>query len=134
MKKIILSLVRQFVFWILFFDFSRLVFLLFYAGILRAENVHFTEVLGVFWYSLHLLKTANQGKQYRKNSCQLDVDCTGKHALLGAVFSIPGLFVPSEYDGHGDDGGDERSNGQRKDEFVEPSLSFMVCRARKQDF
>ncbi|MDP4280645.1 MAG: sulfatase-like hydrolase/transferase [Bacteroidota bacterium] len=54
MKKILVSLVRQFVFWILFFDFSRLVFLLYYLKIINAENIPFTEVTGVFWHSLRL--------------------------------------------------------------------------------
>ena len=54
MKKILLSLFKQLLFWILFFDFTRLVFILFHLRLLLSENVPWTEVAGIFWYSLNL--------------------------------------------------------------------------------
>lgn len=54
MKKILLSLFRQFLFWILFFDLSRLVFILYHLGIIRAEKIPFSEIPGIFWHSLRL--------------------------------------------------------------------------------
>ncbi|MEI6682414.1 MAG: sulfatase-like hydrolase/transferase [Bacteroidota bacterium] len=54
MRKIVLSLLRQLVFWILFFNLSRLIFLLYYLKIILVEKVLLTEFLGVFWYSLKL--------------------------------------------------------------------------------
>lgn len=54
MKKIILSILRQLVFWILFFDFNRLIFLLYHFRLLVVEKIKITDVIGVFWYSLQL--------------------------------------------------------------------------------
>jgi len=38
----------------LFFAFTRLVFVLYNVGLLRVEGIHFTEVLATFWHALHL--------------------------------------------------------------------------------
>jgi len=54
MKKIILSFLYQVIFWLLFFNLTRLVFLFYYIDILRIEQIPFLEVLEVFWYSLKL--------------------------------------------------------------------------------
>ena len=54
MKKIILSFLYQVLFWLLFFNLTRLVFLLYYVNVLRLEHIPFPEVLEVFWYSMKL--------------------------------------------------------------------------------
>src|ERR1035438_651891 len=54
MKKIIFSFLRQLLFWILFFDFTRVVFLLYHFRLIIAENIRFFDILGVFWYSIKL--------------------------------------------------------------------------------
>jgi phosphoglycerol transferase MdoB-like AlkP superfamily enzyme len=54
MYKVILSFLRQLIFWILFFNFTRLIFLLYYSGIISAEHIRFTEILGVFTHSFKL--------------------------------------------------------------------------------
>ena len=54
MKKILIAFFRQLLFWILFFDFSRIVFLVYHFRLLIIEKVRFSEVLGVFFHSLHL--------------------------------------------------------------------------------
>jgi phosphoglycerol transferase MdoB-like AlkP superfamily enzyme len=54
MKKILYSFLRQLAFWILFFDFTKAVFLLYHARLLSAEHVPFMDTLGVFWYSIKL--------------------------------------------------------------------------------
>jgi len=54
MKKILISFIRQFLFWILFFNLNRLVFILYYIRIIQAENISFSEVPGIFLHSFHL--------------------------------------------------------------------------------
>jgi phosphoglycerol transferase MdoB-like AlkP superfamily enzyme len=54
MKKILLSLCLGLVFWILFFNFTRLVFLVYFSGIISVEGIHFSEVSGAFIHSLKL--------------------------------------------------------------------------------
>lgn len=54
MKQIIRSLLRQFIFWILFFDVSRIVFLIYYSGQLSTQKIRFSEILGTFYYSFPL--------------------------------------------------------------------------------
>jgi hypothetical protein len=54
MKKILFSLLRQLAFWLLFFNLTRLIFILYYLKIIIVEKIRFSEVLGVFWYSLKL--------------------------------------------------------------------------------
>ncbi|MFH0895239.1 MAG: LTA synthase family protein [Bacteroidota bacterium] len=52
MKLILRSLILQFIFWIVLFDFSRIIFLLYYSGSL--EGAGFSSIAGIFWYSLPL--------------------------------------------------------------------------------
>jgi len=54
MKKIILSFSSQVLFWLLFFNFTRLLFILYYIKIIHIENIPFFETMEVFWYSLKL--------------------------------------------------------------------------------
>jgi phosphoglycerol transferase MdoB-like AlkP superfamily enzyme len=54
MKRIIFSFLRQLVFWILFFNLSRLIFLLYYQSLIRVEHIPFKEILGVFLFSFKL--------------------------------------------------------------------------------
>ena len=54
MRKIVLSLLRQLAFWILFYNVTRLIFILYYVKIILAEKILLAEILGVFWYSLKL--------------------------------------------------------------------------------
>ncbi len=54
MKKVLGSLLRQFIFWILLFDVSRLLFILYYANLIKAGHLPFSSVMGVFFWSLHL--------------------------------------------------------------------------------
>ena len=54
MKKLFLLFLRQLAFWILFFSFTRLVFLVYYSGILSIEGIRITEVLGVFSHAFKL--------------------------------------------------------------------------------
>lgn len=54
MRKIILSFIRQLCFWILFFNLTRLIFVVYYFDIILVEKIRFTEVLGVFWHSFKL--------------------------------------------------------------------------------
>ncbi len=54
MKKVIYSFLRQLLFWILFFDFTRVVFLLYHFRLIVAEKIRLFDILGVFWYSLKL--------------------------------------------------------------------------------
>lgn len=54
MRKIILSFFRQLLFWILFFNLTRLIFVLYYLNIIAVEKIRFTEIFGVFWHSLKL--------------------------------------------------------------------------------
>ncbi len=54
MKKLFLLFIRQLVFWIVFFNFTRLVFLVYYSGILGIEGIKFAEVLSVFAHSIKL--------------------------------------------------------------------------------
>jgi phosphoglycerol transferase MdoB-like AlkP superfamily enzyme len=54
MKKILISIFQQLVFWLLFFNTTRLIFLLYYLKIIMVEKIHFSEIPGVFWHSLKL--------------------------------------------------------------------------------
>ncbi len=54
MIRILSSLVRQLVFWLLVFFISRLVFLLYNARLLYIEGVGFLESLSAFWHALPL--------------------------------------------------------------------------------
>jgi phosphoglycerol transferase MdoB-like AlkP superfamily enzyme len=54
MKKIIIPMVKQFLFWMLLFAVSRLIFFIYYSGIVTIENISIDEVLLSFWYALPL--------------------------------------------------------------------------------
>ena len=54
MKKIPLSLASQLLFWILFFDFTRLVFVVYHFRLIYIEKIPFSEVIGIFWHSINL--------------------------------------------------------------------------------
>jgi phosphoglycerol transferase MdoB-like AlkP superfamily enzyme len=54
MKQVFRSVLMQFLFWILFFDLSRIVFLLYYAGLVRAGGASFPDLAGVFFWSFQL--------------------------------------------------------------------------------
>ena len=54
MRKILSSLFSQLLFWILFFDFTRLVFVIYYLKIILVEKIPFSGIIGIFWHSLNL--------------------------------------------------------------------------------
>lgn len=54
MRKIVLSLLRQLAFWIVFFNLTRLIFIIYYLDIIVVEKIRFTEILGIFFHSLKL--------------------------------------------------------------------------------
>jgi phosphoglycerol transferase MdoB-like AlkP superfamily enzyme len=54
MKKIIYSFLRQYLFWVLFFDFTRIIFLLYNIRIIWAEKIGLLNFPGLFWYSIKL--------------------------------------------------------------------------------
>ena len=54
MKQILASFFRQILFWILFFNFARLVFILYHIQLLRIENIPFSEVLILPYHAFKL--------------------------------------------------------------------------------
>ncbi|MBC8320961.1 MAG: sulfatase-like hydrolase/transferase [Bacteroidetes bacterium] len=52
--QVIISLIKQFFFWMLVFAVSRTVFYVYYSGVLSIENIEFSEVFASFWYALPL--------------------------------------------------------------------------------
>jgi phosphoglycerol transferase MdoB-like AlkP superfamily enzyme len=54
MRNFLRSVFGQFIFWILFFDLSRIVFLLYYSGLIRATGAGPLEIAGVFIWSFRL--------------------------------------------------------------------------------
>ncbi len=54
MKQILGSFFRQLIFWILFFNFTRLVFVLYHIRLISVEQISFREVAGVFYHSFPL--------------------------------------------------------------------------------
>lgn len=52
--KIIISIIKQFLFWMLVFAVSRAVFFVYHSGILKIENIATGEVFASFWYALPL--------------------------------------------------------------------------------
>ncbi len=54
MKKILKALLNQLIFWLLFFNITRLIFILYYLKIILVEKISFIDTLGVFWHSLKL--------------------------------------------------------------------------------
>jgi phosphoglycerol transferase MdoB-like AlkP superfamily enzyme len=53
-KKILFALVRQFIFWIVFFNFTRLVFVLYHAKLLWIEKIPLTNILVMPLHALRL--------------------------------------------------------------------------------
>lgn len=54
MRRILFSLLRQALFWILFFNLARLVFLVYYTDIILAERIGLSEIPGAFFHSFNL--------------------------------------------------------------------------------
>jgi phosphoglycerol transferase MdoB-like AlkP superfamily enzyme len=54
MKKILFSFFRQFLFWILFFNIIRIVFLLYFIPLLRVEGINLWETISLFKHSFRL--------------------------------------------------------------------------------
>lgn len=54
MRKIIISLVKQFLFWLIVFAVARASFLVFYKNLLISEQIILSEVLKTFWFALPL--------------------------------------------------------------------------------
>jgi phosphoglycerol transferase MdoB-like AlkP superfamily enzyme len=54
MKQVLISLVKQILFWLLFFAFARTVFLMYHFRLLAAENISIIDTMGCYWYSLKL--------------------------------------------------------------------------------
>jgi phosphoglycerol transferase MdoB-like AlkP superfamily enzyme len=54
MKNIPVSLLKQTAFWILFFNFLRLIFIIYHIDLIRVEHITFPEVLGIFFFSFKL--------------------------------------------------------------------------------
>jgi phosphoglycerol transferase MdoB-like AlkP superfamily enzyme len=54
MRKITLSFLSQLLFWILFFNLTRLIFVIYYLHIIIVEKIQFLEVLGIFLHSFKL--------------------------------------------------------------------------------
>lgn len=54
MKQILFSFLRQLLFWMLLFAFSRTVFLLFNYNLLVVESIEFKEAVASYWHALHL--------------------------------------------------------------------------------
>ncbi len=52
MFKLWISLLRQFIFWMLFFAFIRIVFLMYNQRYIYLDNISFGEVMGAFWHGL----------------------------------------------------------------------------------
>lgn len=52
--KIIISIIKQFLFWMLIFAISRAVFFVYYSKILKFEEINLGEVFASFWYALPL--------------------------------------------------------------------------------
>jgi phosphoglycerol transferase MdoB-like AlkP superfamily enzyme len=54
MKHIILSFVKQLLFWMLLFALSRTVFLIFNLNLLKIEGIGFAEAMASYWHALRL--------------------------------------------------------------------------------
>lgn len=57
MLRIIKSLIKQYIFWLLVFAFVRMLFLLVYAQSIWLEGIAFSEILSTFYYALILDST-----------------------------------------------------------------------------
>lgn len=60
MKRLFLSLIRQYLFWMVFFFILRAIFLLYHINLLANEDIKIGEVLLSFWHALKL-DTATAG-------------------------------------------------------------------------
>jgi len=54
MKKLIWSLFKQFIFWILFFAFARTIYLVYNFEELISDKIPFFDILSGYWYGLKL--------------------------------------------------------------------------------
>jgi len=54
MIKLFASLIKQYIFWLVFFAVNRAVFLIYYSHLVSIENPGFREVMGAFWHALRL--------------------------------------------------------------------------------
>lgn len=54
MKRLFHYLLKYLLFWLLFFGFFRILFLIFYNSLIRAESIPFIDICKVFYYSLPL--------------------------------------------------------------------------------
>ncbi|MCX6234281.1 MAG: sulfatase-like hydrolase/transferase [Bacteroidetes bacterium] len=54
MRRILINFILQFLFWILFFAFARVIFLVYHARLLAEEHTGFLHTLASFWYALKL--------------------------------------------------------------------------------
>ena len=54
MKKIIISLLKLFLFWIIYFFILRAVFLVYHIGFLKLDGISFGEAIASFYYGLKL--------------------------------------------------------------------------------
>jgi len=54
MKQIVVSLLKQLLFWMLYFALARLIFLVFYSGSLQADGAGIFETLAGFFYAFKL--------------------------------------------------------------------------------
>jgi phosphoglycerol transferase MdoB-like AlkP superfamily enzyme len=52
--KPILSIIKQYIFWLLLFALTRAVFYIYYQGIIFQENIPATEIISSFWHALPL--------------------------------------------------------------------------------
>jgi hypothetical protein len=54
LKRLIFSLIRQYLFWMIFFFLLRAVFLIYYIDLLRLESITAGETMLSFWHALKL--------------------------------------------------------------------------------
>ncbi len=54
MKNIIASLLRQLIFWMIFFLITRVIFIVYNISLIRIEGISFSETILSFWYALPL--------------------------------------------------------------------------------
>jgi phosphoglycerol transferase MdoB-like AlkP superfamily enzyme len=54
MKQLLLSLVKQVLFWLLFFALTRTIFLMYHFRLLAAQDIPMFDAIGSYWYSLKL--------------------------------------------------------------------------------
>ena len=52
--RIIISLIKQFIFWMLIFAVSRAVFFVYYSSIIKLENIEISEIFAAFWHAIPL--------------------------------------------------------------------------------